>query len=283
MADRAAATANEPGDEPTLQGSGGVGRRTERMLRLSGRTRQGRRRGLYDHVVDVVGEQIVNSVIPVGTTLYVEQICSQLDISRSVVREGVRTLSSMGLVEARPQRGTRVQPRTEWDLLHPRVVQWRGEGPEHLQQMYELLELRLGVEQSAAHFAALRMDTGERAAVRAAGREMEQAYAAQDPHRFFSADAQLHRLVLEGAGNPMIARFADTVASSLQIRGTYASRSYSTADSLDSCSASRHAALAEAVAAGEPEAAGRAAAAVVTATLAEVGEILARRNAGGDR
>ena len=236
-----------------------------------------RRRGLYDRVVDVMGEQIVNGAIPVGSTLFVEQICADLDISRSVVREGVRTLSSMGLVESRPQRGTRVLPRQEWDLLHPRVVHWRGEGPEYLQQMYELLELRLGIEHAAAHFAAERMDEGERAAVVAAGRQMEEAYAEHDPHRFFEADAELHRLILVGSQSPLIVQFADTVMTSLNIRGTAASRSYSTAQSLDSESARRHRELAEAVAAGESEAAQRASGEIMFATRAEVSALLDRR------
>ena len=240
-----------------------------------------RRGGLYDRVVDAIGEQIVNGAIPVGTTLFVDQICADLDISRSVVREGVRTLSSMGLVESRPQRGTRVLPRQEWDLLHPRVVHWRGEGPEYLQQMYELLELRFGIEHAAAHFAATRMGTEERTAVVAAGRIMEEAYAQHDPHRFFDADAELHRLILEGSGNPLIAQFADTVMTSLNIRGTAASRSYSTAQSLDSESARRHRELAEAVAAGEPEAAQQASAEIMFATRAEISGLLARRKSPG--
>lgn len=252
------------------------------QLRLPARSARlaGHRRGLYDRVVDVIGEQIVNGAIPVGTTLYVDQICAQLDISRSVVREGVRTLSSMGLVESRPQRGTRVLPRTEWDLLHPRVVHWRGEGPEYLQQMYELLELRLGIEQAAARFAAERLTQSEREDVLAAGRAMERAYAAHDAHGFFTADAELHRLILEGSGNPLIAQFADTVVSSLTIRGAHASRSYSAADSLDGRSAGRHRELAEAVAAGDPEQAQAAAAGIIVATLAEAREFLARRGKG---
>ncbi|WP_147918038.1 FadR/GntR family transcriptional regulator [Ruania zhangjianzhongii] len=250
----------------------------------TGRTRLAtRRRGLYDRVVDVIGEQIVNGAIPVGTTLFVDQICAELDISRSVVREGVRTLSSMGLVESRPQRGTRVLPRQEWDLLHPRVVHWRGEGPDYLQQMYELLELRLGIEHAAAHFAAERMGAEERTAVVAAGQAMEKAYAEHDPHRFFDADAQLHRLILEGSGNALISQFSDTVMTSLNIRGTAASRSYSTAQSLDSESARRHRELAEAVAAGEPEVAQRASAEIMFATRAEVSALLARRKRPGQQ
>lgn len=238
-------------------------------------------RGLHDRVVEVVGEHIVNGAIAVGSTLYVEEICTELDVSRSVVREGLRTLSSMGFLESRPQRGTRVQPRRQWDLLDPRVVHWRGEGPEYLQQAYELLELRLGVEHAAAQLAATRMDSAARREVVAAGDAMERAYAEGDPHRFFEADAELHRLMLEASGNPLIAQFADTVTTALHIRGSNASRSYSRAESLDALSAGRHRQLAEALAGGDAEAAQRAVHDIMLATLAEVGELLEHRRAPG--
>ena len=237
--------------------------------------------GLYDRVVDVIGQQIVTGELPVGSIIYAEQVCEQLDISRSVVREGIRTLSSMGLVESRPQRGTRVQPRDQWDLLNPHVVQWRGEGPEYLQQMYELLELRLGIEHAAAHFAALRMSDEARVAVVEAGYAMQRAYVDRDPHTFFTADADLHRLMLEGTGNAIIGQFADTVSMALHLRGSNASRSYSTAQSLDSESAGRHVELAEALARKDPGAAQRAVNEIMFATLAEVEHLLARRNGGG--
>jgi len=234
-----------------------------------------KRHGLYDRVVDALGQQIVNGDLPEGTIIYAEQVCEQLDISRSVVREGIRTLSSMGLVESRPQRGTRVQPRQEWDLLNPHVVQWRGEGPEHLQQMYELLELRLGIEHAAAHFAALRMSDEARVAVVEAGHAMQRAYEARDPYVFFTADADLHRLMLEGTGNAVIGQFADTVTTALHIRGSNASRSYSTAQSLDEKSAGRHVDLAEALARRDPAGAQRAVNEIMFATLAEFEGLLA--------
>ncbi|GAB2527151.1 FadR/GntR family transcriptional regulator [Paramicrobacterium agarici] len=237
-----------------------------------------KRHGLYDRVVDVIGQQIVTGELPVGSIIYAEQVCEQLDISRSVVREGIRTLSSMGLVESRPQRGTRVQPRDQWDLLNPHVVQWRGEGSEYLQQMYELLELRLGIEHAAAHFAALRMSDGDREAVVAAGYAMQRAYENRDPHTFFMADADLHRLMLEGTGNAVIGQFADTVSTALHIRGSNASRSYSTAQSLDALSAGRHVELAEALARRDPDAAQKAVNDIMFATLTEVQNLLEARN-----
>src|SRR5690625_341784 len=110
--------------------------------------------GLYAQVVDVLGREIVNGDIEPGTIVYADQLCERLGVSRSVIREGVRTLSSMGLVEARPQVGTRVLPPEHWDLLNPYVVTLRREGPGYVNQMKELLVLRLGIEHATAGLAA---------------------------------------------------------------------------------------------------------------------------------
>lgn len=233
-----------------------------------------KRHGLYEHVVDVIGRQIIDGDLEIGAIIYAEQVCEQLDISRSVVREGIRTLSSMGLMESRPQRGTRVLSRDHWNLLHPQIVQWRSEGPDYLQQTHELLELRLGVEHAAARFAALRMNQSARDAVLEAGEGMRQAYKEHDAYRFFQADANLHRLMLEGAGNAMLAQFTDTITASLQIRGHSASRSYSEARSLDTQSAERHYTLANALAHRDPDTAQQAVSEIMTATLAEIKQLL---------
>lgn len=240
-----------------------------------------RRRGLYHDVVEAIGRQIIDGDLEVGAIVYVEQICAQLEISRSVVREGIRTLSSMGLLESRPQRGTRVLPRDHWDLLNPHIVQWRAEGPDYLDQAHELLELRVGIEQAAARFAALRMSQTARDAVVQAGEEMMRSLENRDAYRYFQADADLHRLMLEGADNPMIAQFADAITASLQLRGRSTSRSYSDAHSLDEQSAERHIRLAHALAAGDPDTAQQIASEILTATIAEIEHLLEHRRRGG--
>lgn len=175
--------------------------------------------GLYAHVVDEVGQEIINGDLPTGTIIHADQLCERLGVSRSVVREGIRTLSSMGLVEARPQVGTRVLPQTHWDLLNPYVVKWRAQGPGYVEQMKQLLELRLGIEHVAAGLAAQRMsaEQGQEILARALG--MKEAFENSDARKFFEMDAAFHRLILEGTENAVIAQLADTVGATLDGRG----------------------------------------------------------------
>src|SRR5690625_3917079 len=148
--------------------------------------------GLYAQVVDVLGREIVNGDIEPGTIVYADQLCERLGVSRSVIREGVRTLSSMGLVEARPQVGTRVLPPEHWDLLNPYVVTWRGEGPGYVKQMKELLKLRLGIEHAAAGLAAERIDDDGAQEIRTHARALAAAYLAGDARKLFEMDSGFH-------------------------------------------------------------------------------------------
>jgi len=175
--------------------------------------------GLYAHVVDVLGQEIINGDIPTGAIVYADQLCERLGVSRSVVREGIRTLSSMGLVEARPQVGTRVLPSTDWDLLNPYVVKWRGQGPGYVEQMKQLLELRLGIEHAAAGLAAQHLDAEVAQEILDRAIAMRDAFVQNDARRFFEMDAGFHRLMLEGTGNAVIAQLADTISATLDARG----------------------------------------------------------------
>lgn len=175
--------------------------------------------GLYAHVVDVLGQEIINGDIPEGAIVYADQLCERLGVSRSVVREGIRTLSSMGLVESRPQVGTRVLPSTDWDLLNPYVVKWRGEGPKYVEQMKQLLELRLGIEHAAAGLAAKRLDPAVAQQVLERALAMREAFNANDARAFFEHDAAFHRTMLEGTQNAVIAQLADTIGATLDARG----------------------------------------------------------------
>lgn len=174
--------------------------------------------GLYGHVVDVLGQEIINGTLPVGSLIFADQLCERLGVSRSVVREGVRTLSSMGLVDARRQVGTQVLPPSSWDLLNPQVVRWRSQGPDYVSQMQQLLELRLGIEQVAARLSCERMSAEEAELTLAAALAMRTAMDRSDSRGFFEADADFHRLLLEGTGNAAFAQLANTIGAALYVR-----------------------------------------------------------------
>lgn len=241
-------------------------RRTHRKT-----TRAGTNSGvdLHSRVVEDVGQRIVNGELATGEILFADQLCEQLQISRSVVREGLRTLSSLGMVQSRPQRGTRVLALSNWDLLSPYIIRWRGQSPGYMKQMHELLELRLGIERAAAYFATTRMTADDIAAMAQAAAEMRTAFDGHDTFRFFRADAEMHRILLEGSGNAVMAQFADTVAALLGLRGGVGARIY-TPHGISRLSMERHVALVDAIAKRERDAATELAEQIILATIDEV-------------
>ncbi|MGF3056730.1 FadR/GntR family transcriptional regulator [Microbacterium sp. YY-01] len=175
---------------------------------------------LHSQVVDTVGQKIVAGDLAPDTVINAQQLCSQLGVSRSVVREALRTLASLGLVQARQQVGTRVLGHNSWDLLHPLVVRWRALGPDPVRQLHELLQLRLGLDHVAAALAAQHADDHERTALTDAAATMRRAFQSDDPVAFYTADATFHRMLLTATANPLIQQLAGTIAAALSLRGS---------------------------------------------------------------
>ena len=224
-----------------------------------------RDRGLHAQVVNALGQEIVDGVHAPGDILNLDRLSERFTVSRSVLREALRVLQSVGMVEPRQRVGTQVLTRDRWDLFNPQIIQWRGQG-DYFAQMREMLELRLGIEPVAARISARLMTTGEREAVARAAAVMVQADRAQDGRRYLEADVEFHTLILQGSGNAVMGHFASTVAALLRTREQ--EKRFTITD-YTPASAHRHNDLAAAIVAGDEDAAYTSAYATLEATLTE--------------
>ncbi|UBQ01308.1 FadR/GntR family transcriptional regulator [Curtobacterium sp. TXMA1] len=224
-------------------------------------------RGLHAHVLETLGQRIADGVLPAGTVVRPELVAGEFGVSRSVVREALRVLQSLGLVEPRQRVGTQVLPLTSWELLAPTVIRWRGASPAYFVQQRELLELRLGVEPVAAALVAGAAGPGPSGeAVLLAARDMLDACGREDSHAYLEADVRFHRALLTGSGNAVFTHFAGTVEALLRTR---TSESRDTISRWTRDAAVRHEAVALAVVAGDAAAAGEAATALLRVTRDE--------------
>ncbi|MFZ2982205.1 MAG: GntR family transcriptional regulator, partial [Sphingobium sp.] len=90
---------------------------------------RGTGRRLHGAIAHKLGIAILSGEFAPGDTLSGEVAFSEaLDVSRSAYREAVRVLAAKGLVESRPKAGTRVLPRSRWNLLDPEVLAWAFAG-----------------------------------------------------------------------------------------------------------------------------------------------------------
>ena len=93
-----------------------------------------------------VGRAIVSGVFPPGSLLpNAAEMGERFSASRTALREAYSRLSGKGLIVARPKIGTRVRPRTDWNLLDSEILAWHlsSEPEEHLAA--DLFELRRAI------------------------------------------------------------------------------------------------------------------------------------------
>ena len=49
---------------------------------------------------------------------------ARFSVSRTALREAYSSLAAKGLIAARPKVGTRVRPKSDWNMLDPEVLAW---------------------------------------------------------------------------------------------------------------------------------------------------------------
>lgn len=175
-------------------------------------------RALHGSVLDAVGTAITAGRLPPGTVLTLDGLCQEYAVSRSVAREAVRVLESMGLIASRRRVGLTVRERTHWNVFDPQVIRWRLAGDDRVAQLLSLSELRLGVEPVAARLAATRATPDQSRRLAEAVRDMEIQGAQGALEEYLHADQRFHRTLLEASGNEMLASLGEMVAGVLEGR-----------------------------------------------------------------
>jgi DNA-binding FadR family transcriptional regulator len=139
-------------------------------------------------------------------------------VSRSVAREAIRVLESMGMVESRRRVGITVQPASKWNVFDPMLIRWRLDVGDRVALLVSLSELRLGFEPAAAALAARRADPHQCRIMAAAVSDMVVTGRSGDLDAYLVADRAFHRALLEASGNEMFRALNGVVAELLSGR-----------------------------------------------------------------
>jgi DNA-binding FadR family transcriptional regulator len=171
---------------------------------------------LNGQVIELLALRILRGDYAPGHVLPNEkELHKSLGVSRTTLREAIKTLSSKGLVSVGPSVGTRVRPALDWNLLDPDMMHWRlqlGATPKLIQDMYELREC---FEPAASRFAAERGSAEEHSAI-------WQAYlglaASQDAgiEASVEADVRFHMTILRCSKNDLLSSFGRVIESTLE-------------------------------------------------------------------
>ncbi|MFD2354065.1 FadR/GntR family transcriptional regulator [Nonomuraea ferruginea] len=156
-----------------------------------------------------------------GSVLSIEDLVDRYQVSRSVIREVLRVLASMGLIETRRRVGIMIQAAGAWSVFDPQVIRWRLASGGRMAQMRSITELRTAIEPHAAWLAAERIGDDEASELVGLAAKMWAAGKAGDESRFLSLDIDFHRRVLAASGNEMFAKLQLIVAEVLAGRHHY--------------------------------------------------------------
>ncbi|MFD5073754.1 FadR/GntR family transcriptional regulator [Streptomyces sp. NPDC058274] len=181
-------------------------------------------------------------------------LAAQLGMSRSSMREAIRALTVLGVLEARHGSGTYVTQLEAGDLLETfGVVADLSRGP----RLVELLEVRRILESTATALAAARITAAQLAEVE---EHLTAMNATDDPEEILAHDLAFHRAIGAAAGNDTMAAILEGLSSRTFRARVW--RGYQEADAFER-TRREHAAIHRALVARDPEAARAAAAAHV--------------------
>lgn len=151
-------------------------------------------------VVEELAHRIIGGTYREGDVLPTElALCSELGFSRTVVREGLKSLEERGLVQVEQGRGTTVQPRSSWDLLDPDTLRVALSYDTDLSLLDDLMSVRRVLEQEMAAKAAGRLSKADLAELTHLLEEMDRSFGDYD--RFRALDNAFHGIINRASGN----------------------------------------------------------------------------------
>ena len=169
-----------------------------------------------EQLVHDLGRKIVTGEVAPGELLpKVEDASEMLEVSRTVVREALRVLSTMGLVRSNQRSGTVVLPRSDWQWWNLDVLTWVLEDENNTDFFVHLTEVRLGLEPTAAALAAKRASDHDMIKLTEAFERLEQSIG--DEKAWASADYDFHESILQASHNDLIINTVKTLRKALVI------------------------------------------------------------------
>jgi DNA-binding FadR family transcriptional regulator len=229
-------------------------------------------KNVHGNTVDHLGAAIVAGRYGPGSTIPPEPLlCEELGVSRTVVREAVKSLIAKGLVSSGPKVGTRVLEPQQWNWFDPDVVAWQSQAGLTREFLRDLQELRRVVEPAAVRMAADRATPEDLAEIESAYAGMKKAV--EEGGDYVTHDLRFHQGLLKACHNRMLVQMSKALSALLRTSFEIStSRKDGPRNSLP-----MHRAVADAVAAHDPVRAERAIIVLIDGAREDIELVLASR------
>ena len=160
-------------------------------------------RNFHTFVINEIGLGIVTGRFPVGSILASDAaMMERYGVSRTVLREALKTLEAKGLVEARPKVGTRVSPTGRWSLFDPQVLSWHFWAKPDRRFYESLFDMRRALESRAVALASQRRTAENIRVMKYWLHQMDSANGDLENHGI--AALEIHRTLAETSGNALM-------------------------------------------------------------------------------
>ena len=148
---------------------------------------------LHQNAVQALRTMIVTGELAPGERLNERELCSRLSVSRTPIREAIKTLAQDGLLQVWPNRSPVVMPL-------------------EAAQTQSLVEVVAAIEALAGELCATRITDAQVADLGVLHYTMMRHHAEGDLRAYFQANKAFHRLIVECSGNPVLVWVWDLLA-----------------------------------------------------------------------
>lgn len=172
------------------------------------------KRTTQQSVVNELGAQILRGDFAVGANLPNEgDLTARFGVSRTVIREVMKTLAAKGLVIAKTKVGTRVADSVNWNLFDRDVLTWRLQAGVDATLLTALYELRIAMEPMAAALAAEFRTDNDVKELRTLVDHM--AHGGHTSASFVRADLALHLAIGRVSRNPFMSSIGPIIEAAI--------------------------------------------------------------------
>lgn len=152
---------------------------------------------LHDAVVNQVRDMIIEGRLAPGSRINEGQVGALLGVSRTPMREAIKTLASEGLVEMVPAKGAVVRKFSERDIR-------------------DILEALKAIEQAAARLACADASDAEIKKIVQIHKRMMTLYASRNRLAYFKLNQSIHSAIVEASGNAVLSEIHQTLQARIK-------------------------------------------------------------------
>lgn len=155
------------------------------------------RRTLHEEVLERLRDMIIEGRLTPGQRINEGAVGAQLGVSRTPLREAIKTLASEGLVEIQPAKGAVVRKFSAQDLL-------------------QILEVLKTLEQLGGRMTCAQASDAAVAAIKALHDEMMELYRARNRLDYFKLNQAIHSAIVAASGNSVLVEMHGTLQARIK-------------------------------------------------------------------